>query len=137
MVELSHYIFPVRAGLSDVEIEYDGDDLIYQDLKSAFSFASNICVAPTDDPSMSYFMDAVVALATYYNYLTYTSLAEKRLGELPPTSYIRIRALRAKAWSFLALISKYPLTEDLVIDTSIFEKTPGIGFNSLDSVLST
>jgi len=135
-MELSNYIFDVRNGLSDIDISYDGDDLIYNDLKSAFSFASNICVAPTTDEQMNYFMEATVALATYYNYLTYTSLAEKRLGELPPTSYIRIRALKAKAWSFLALISKYPLTEDLVIDTSLMERTPGMGFASMDSVIS-
>ena len=124
MADLSHLISRVRARLSDVPIDWDDDSLIYLDLKDAYEFVNMVSM---DGVADSYKENCIVNLAAFYNYLTYTSMAERRMGEMPTTSLIKLDALRSKAKSCLSLISKYPLLDDLSVDLEALNATPVAG----------
>lgn len=124
-IELSSLILRVRSILSDVPVEYDADEIVFNDIGRASSFVDIIVIDGVDE---GYLAQAIVAVAAYYNYVTYTSLAERQLGELPPTSLVRIRALRSIARNFLLPISQYPLDEELNIDTKVLSKHYVCGF---------
>jgi hypothetical protein len=121
MTDLSPLILRVRDKLSDVPIDWNDDSLVYSDIKDANEFIQMLVM---DNVEQKFIDNCTVNLAAYYNYLTYTSLAERRMGEMPPTSIIKLDALRSKARSCLSLISKYPLLPDLSVDRSVTNVTP-------------
>jgi hypothetical protein len=104
----------VRSALSDVSSEYMSDDQILNDLVKAREF----CHAVSGSTSETVYMgQCIVAVATYYSYVNYTTLAERNMGTLPPTAQVRISTLRRIAAALLQLIAIYPLTDDLTIDS--------------------
>jgi len=131
-IELSNLILEVRTILSDIDIQYDADEIVYNDIIRADKFVEMIVIPNVEE---SYLKEAIVAVAAYYNYVTYTSLAERQLGELPPTSLVRIRALRSIARNFLLPISEYPLDEELNIDTKTLNKQAACGFGLTKTII--
>jgi len=112
-ITLSNLISNIRLTLSDVPTEFLTNKQILYELTKAQAY----CDAIVDDATTeAYLTKCYEVLATYYCYINYTTLSERQLGTLPPTSKIRLDALRTVAISFLQLVSKYPLNEDLMID---------------------
>jgi hypothetical protein len=103
----------VRASLSDIATEFITDDQVTYDLIRAKVFVEAITGSTSDSVYMG---QCITAVATYYSYVNYTTLAERDLGTLPPTAQVRISTLRRIAASLLQPISLYPLTEELTLD---------------------
>lgn len=103
----------VRGSLSDVAEEFITDDQIFNDLVKAREFVNAVTGATSETV---YKGQCIVAVATYYSYVNYTTLSERNLGTLPPTAQVRIVTLRRIAAGLLQLISIYPLTDDLTLD---------------------
>lgn len=119
-ISLNSLIQDVRTTLSDVPDEFLSNDQIYVELDKANVFCDEILISTTTD---AFREKCVFALATYYAYINYTTLAERQLGTLPPTSKIRLDALRNVALSFLQLKSEYPLSDNLTLDMDSFKQT--------------
>lgn len=117
---LKKLIPEVRSSLSDVPTEFLTDIQIRNELEKAEAYCLMICLPTTAE---SYFVHCITVVAIYYSYINYTSLSERQLGTLPPTSLIRLNALRKVAVSFLQLVSQYPLTDDLTLDMKSYRDT--------------
>jgi len=113
MEDLSFLISKVRQKLSDVPIDYDDDGLVLNDIEDARVFVLSVVMAEATIEDIN---NCTVNLAAFKNYLTYTSIAERRLGEMPTSALVKLDALRKNARSCLSLVSKYPLAEDLSVD---------------------
>lgn len=103
----------VRASLSDVAEEFITDTQILYDLVRSKAFCEVITGSTSDSVYMG---QCIVAVATYYSYVNYTTLAERNMGTLPPTAQVRITTLRRIAVALLQPLSIYPLTDDLTLD---------------------
>lgn len=113
IADISGLVNLVRSSLSDIPAEYITKTQIQNDLIRAKVF----CEAITGSTSDSVYMgQCIVAVATYYSYVNYTTLAERNLGTLPPTAEVRIKALRRIAASLLQPASIYPITDDLTLN---------------------
>jgi hypothetical protein len=126
VMDLSTLILKVRNGLSDIPLSYIDASAIYNDLQRAESFVILIKrdeIVDTDDG----YIKSVEMLGSYYSYMTWTTLAEKQLGELPYSTAQKCEQLRSISKSFLVLISKYKLKDDLSIDTAGYSGYPIIG----------
>lgn len=104
----------VRSSLSDIPNSFLTDDQLTNELDKANVFCNAIVA---EDTAESYLEKCIVVVATYYAYVNYTSLAEKQIGTLPPSSAIRVKELRTIAVSFLSFVSAVPITSDLLMDT--------------------
>lgn len=115
----------VRGSLSDVSTEFVTDDQILNDLIKAREF----CNAVTGSSEETVYMgQCIVAVATYYSYVNYTTLSERNLGTLPPTAQVRIATLRRIAAGLLQMTSLYPLTDDLTLNIKLLDiSSSGIG----------
>jgi hypothetical protein len=122
-IDLNQLVIPVRGTLSDVPADYLTDDQLYDEVDKAYVFCNKVIESGTSE---SYISKCIVTLAAYYAYINYTSLSERQLGTLPPTSAIRLKALKGVAASFLQLVSIYPLTDDLTIDKDRITNPAGI-----------
>jgi hypothetical protein len=131
-IELGPIGKKVRSTLSDVPREFLTDKQILVELEKAQAFCDQIAITGTDE---EYLAKCYEVLATYYSYINYTTLAERQLGTLPPTSKIRLDALRRVAVAFLQLVSMYPLDEDLLIDTSELRDTQSACIALMPTVL--
>jgi hypothetical protein len=100
-------------GLSDIPISFLTDDQIYNELDTASAYCTQNLDTTTADVYMS---KCYIVLASYYAYINYTTLAERREGTLPPAAKTRVDALRLKALSFLQPIALERLDENLVVD---------------------
>lgn len=115
-MDLQPLIFKVRSALSDMPESYIDDSAVLNDLKRAQMFVDLIkmdTITPAQENT------CLIVLGSYYSYMTWTSLAEKQLGELPYNTTQKAIHLRSMARSFLSLISKYPLAEDLSVDMAM------------------
>lgn len=119
-INLNSLISEVRSTLSDVPDEYITDTQIRNELGKAQAFCT---VLVDSDTTESYLSKCIVVVATYYAYINYTTLSERQLGTLPPTSKIRLDALKNVATSFLQLVSQYPIDENLMLDMDTLSKT--------------
>jgi len=119
-IELGPIRNKVRSTLSDVPREFLSDAQILIELEKAQAFCDMLVASTTAE---AYLAKCYEVLATYYSYINYTTLAERQLGTLPPTSKIRLDALRRVAVSFLQLVSTYPVDENLLIDKSALKDT--------------
>jgi len=114
-VELRPLISRVRSTLSDVPREFLTDRQILIELEKAKEFCDMVLNTDVTD---SFRGKCYEVVATYYAYTNYTSLSERQLGTLPPTSKVRLDALRQIATSFLQLASAYPIDDNMMIDVS-------------------
>jgi hypothetical protein len=117
-IYLNSLISEVRSTLSDVPTTFLTDSQILNELEKAQTFCVAIVVSTTTE---SYLEKCIIVVATYYSYINYTTLSERQLGTLPPTSKIRLDALRRVAISFLQLVSNYPIDENLLLDVTILK----------------
>lgn len=124
MEDLSFLTSRVMDKLSDVPMVYDDDSLVLNDLNDAREF---VVMVAMDDVKQDYLDNCTVNLAAYKNYLTFTSISERREGEMPTSALIKLSELRKQARSCLSLISKFPLAEDLSVDLSLLKGAPVCG----------
>lgn len=131
-VELKPIIQRVRSTLSDVPREFLTDKQILIELEKAQAFCDMILVDGTSD---SYTARCYEVVATYFAYVNYTTLSERQLGTLPPTSKIRLDALRRTAVAFLQLASLYPIDENMLIDKDALRESFCAGIELTTTVL--
>ena len=112
-MDLSSLLLKVRNNLSDIPLSYIDDSAILNDLRRADDFVELIKRPEADEDKIK---TGVEFLASYYSYMTWTTLAEKELGQIPYSTIQKANHLRSMARSYLQLISKFPLTEDLTVD---------------------
>lgn len=112
-MDLSTLILKVRNNLSDIPLSYIDDSAVFNDLRRAEDFVTLI---KSDIAAEAKIVTGIEFLASYYSYMTWTTLAEKELGEIPYSTIKKAEHLRAMARSYLSLISDYPLNEDLSVD---------------------
>lgn len=121
-MDLSLLILKVRNNLSDIPLSYIDDSAILNDLRRAEDFVDLIKRPEAESDKV---VTGIEFLASYYSYMTWTTLAEKELGQIPYSTIQKANHLRSMARSYLQLISKFPLTEDLTVDLSkIDSKVP-------------
>ena len=131
-VDLRPIISRVRSTLSDVPREFLTDKQIMIELEKAQAFCDAILVEGTTDNFTAMCYEVVSA---YYAYINYTTLSERQLGTLPPTSKIRLDALRRTAVSFLQLASSYPIDENMLIDKDTLRESYCAGIELTTTVL--
>jgi hypothetical protein len=114
-MDLSSLVLRVRNNLSDIPLSYIDDSAVLNDLRRADDFVELIKRPEADEDKVK---TGVEFLASYYSYMTWTTLSEKELGQIPYSTIQKALHLRSMARSYLQLISKFPLTEDLTVDLS-------------------
>jgi len=120
-IDLSTLILEVQVSLSDIPEEYATDEQLYSSLKMADGYITTLIDTGIDESLESL---AIVALATFYAYVNYTSLVERTRGEVNQASSIKLAALQRIAVSFLRRISTLPIKDDTTVDqTAIGKKT--------------
>lgn len=112
-MDLSLLLLKVRNNLSDIPLSYIDDSAILNDLRRANDFVELIKKSDATEDKVK---TGVEFLASYYSYMTWTTLSEKELGQIPYSTIQKALHLRSMARSYLQLISKFPLTEDLTVD---------------------
>lgn len=112
-MDLSSLVLKVANNLSDIPQEYADPTVILNSLEKAKAFIDLIKSDLASEPALRMCMEV---LASYYTYISWTSLVEQQLGEIPYSTMVKANSMLAIARSFLQLISKYPLSEDLTID---------------------
>ena len=113
-VVLEKLIDRVRDNFSDISDSLIDTFAIKHNLEKARDYIGQIC--DIDDVTDTYLEHAYVALATYYSYITYTGMTDKRLGTMPEMSVVKLKYLNAVAVAFLKPISSYNINDDLTID---------------------
>lgn len=119
-IVLKSLISNVRSALSDVPTEFLTDAQILVELRKSQAFCDAVMLSSTPE---TYLSQCYTVVATYYSYVNYTTLSERQLGTLPPTSSIRVKALQQIAASFLQVYSAMPITNDLMIDTKSYQQS--------------
>lgn len=114
-MDLSTLILKVRNNLSDMPLSYVEDPAVLNDLRRAEDFI-DLIKSETANPEKV--VTGIEFLASYYTYMTWTTLAEKEGGEVPYSTIQKANHLRSMARAYLQLISKFPISEDLTIDMS-------------------
>jgi hypothetical protein len=112
-MDLSTLILKVRNNLSDIPLSYIDDSAVFNDLRRAEDFVDLIKSDIAVDAKIT---TGIEFLASYYCYMTWTTLAEKELGQIPYTTIQKAEHLRSMAKSYLQLISDYPLNDDLSVN---------------------
>lgn len=125
-------ILTVRGEVANIPVDYVDDYQVYSEIKSAMVFVNEIV---RKDAITEQVKEAIVKLSAYYVYVNYTSMAEKALGELPRTAYIQLEVKRAKALTYLRMISSVPLNNNLTIDMDLFRKSTVITVGLSSSVI--
>lgn len=134
--DLHLYIYLVREGLSELPDDFASDEQIYRDLKLAYSYINSV-ISPTfaaDSDNEQFWQDAIVALATYFSYVNYTSLAERQFGDVPITATIRANLLKRIALSFIRMMSDNPIDDNLSIDTNRLDKIHAVGIGMVSNI---
>lgn len=132
---LSELVMRVRSAVSDIPENMLSDSQVYDNIKKADQYIRKIVPDSVYNVNVDYTQSCIVNLASYYTYLSYTALAEVNLGNLPPTSLIRLNALKEIALSFLLPITPYRLNPDLSINENALAITKGIGFGKGPTIL--
>lgn len=105
MNDLSTLLFDVRREVSDIPEEYIDDMQVFQCVDQANELINKIIDTTDTTIEDVYKEHCIVILAAYYAYVNYTSLAEKRLGQLPTSMSIKVNEMKKKAWTFVSKIS--------------------------------
>jgi hypothetical protein len=112
----------IRQRLSDLPDDYISDEQIEGDIEDATAYVNALADVP-DSP----IEDAIRALAVYYTYMNYMSMAERSLGNIPSAADVKLAALRRRALGFLKLITTRPLLDNLTVDTEFDRRLTGMG----------
>ena len=126
--DLHAFIYLVREGLSELPDDLASDEQIYKDLKLAHSYINSIISSTfaADSDNERFWQDTVVALATYFSYVNYTSLAEREFGDVPITAQIRATLLRQIALAFIRQLTDLPIGDNLSVDETLMMKQFGV-----------
>lgn len=133
VIDLSTLILEVQASLSDLPDYYATDEQIYFDLKIAYAYVAN--VASSDWTDMDFAGHVIARLGAYLTYMNYTSLAEKKLGEVPTSMQIKIEAMRRIVIMMLRLMSNMKINDDLTIDDQSLLKAHTAGMVIMPTAL--
>lgn len=114
VVDLSELILPVQVSLSDLPDSYATDEQIYFDLKTAYEYIKDIASADTTHHIL--IEQCLIRLGAYLTYMNYTSLAERKLGEVPQSMQVKVDILRKTALMFLRRITLLKIADDLSVD---------------------
>jgi len=131
-IELHTLIYLVREGLSELPDDLASDEQIYKDIKLANSYINSIISSSFSDEDFQ--QDAIVALATYFSYVNYTSLAEREFGDVPITAQIRANLLKQIALAFLRQLTDLPIGDDLSVDEKLLKSHFGIAMKITKNV---
>jgi len=116
VIDLSELILDVQVSLSDLPSDYASDEQIYFDLKTAKSYIDDIVA--DDITHLEMVKQATIRVGAYLTYMNYTSLAERKLGEVPQSMQIKVDALRRSALMLLKRITQLKIADDLSVDDS-------------------
>jgi hypothetical protein len=122
----------VRLELSDIPTDYASDSLIDQQIGEADIFLAAIRGDSVEDVSYEL---CIVSLSSFFVYLSYTALSEAQLGQLPPTSAVRLRELKQKARIFINALFDVDVDESLNVNRDYRRVRPiagGLSGSSLD-----
>lgn len=131
-IQLHTLINPVREGLSELPIDLASDEQIYRDLKLANSYINSIISSSFSDEDFQ--QDTIVALATYFSYVNYTSIAEREFGDVPITAQFRANLLKQIALAFLRQLTDLPIGDDLSVDEKLLQSHFGIAMKITKNV---
>lgn len=122
MEDILHNFIPnVRQSLGGLPYEILTDAQIWAELKRAWAFVENI----NESENVSLVKKATIALAIYYTYVNYSSLAEDRVGSLPTAAVPKYVVFRDIALSYLRMITSMPLNDKLVVDIELMRRDRG------------
>lgn len=133
IIDLSELILTVQVSLSDLPSTYATDEQIYFDLKTAYKYVNDIVA---DDAELELVKEAVARVGAYYTYINYTSLAERKLGEVPQSMAIKVDALRRIAVMLLRRVTNLNIADDLSVDDSLETETKTMATCIMGSFLS-
>jgi hypothetical protein len=123
------FLESVRRDLSEVTPDLLSDESIVQQLERAEQVIAPWALDADDE----LLKKCTVALASYFSYVVYTSLAERAHGSVPTTSVIRIKELKHIAYLLLRQIM--PINSDLSIDETVTFTGAGFGSSMRESIL--
>jgi len=128
--ELHKLIPNVRQSLGDLPFEFITDAQIWVELKRALAFVEYI----NESTEQKLINKAITALAIFYTYVNYSSLAETRIGNIPTAQEPKYYVFREIALSYLRMITSLPLNDKLVLDDSILRNEKAFSSGILRSV---
>lgn len=114
VVDISELILAVQVSLSDLPDTYATDEQIYFDLKTAYLYIDDICAPDVTHEDM--IRQAITRVGAYLTYVNYTSLAERKLGEVPQSMQVKVDALRRSALMIVRRITNLKINDDLTTD---------------------
>lgn len=131
-IELSTLIYNVRNELSSIPDDLITSEQIYGEIVKANLYINYILDSEFDNDDI--LAQAIVALASYYSYVNYTALVSLKLDDVPAYVYQREKVLKNIALTFLKLLTKYPLDNDLMINEKLLEKIGAITYVNTTSI---
>lgn len=132
-IDLHTLINEIRDELGEVKPDIINDEGIYREIKKAYRYVQLIKDADYDDETVE--REVILALATYFTYINFTSIMEGLKGEIGYNSTRKTDILRKIALMFMRQISSVPLNEDLSIDENAIN-IGGVGFGITENVWS-
>lgn len=132
-VDLPSLIFRVRATVAEISVENMDDLTMYREIQKASFYIEKIKDATVVDADLE---TPIVCLAAYYSHVNYTLLNARRLGTIDESYLLRQLELKRIAKAMLLQITSLPLTDDLAVDETKYEKIGGIGFALTNGVLN-
>jgi hypothetical protein len=120
-MSLHSLIYRVRDKLNSLPQVYCSDEQIYQDIIDANDF-----ILPKVDQSISVDDDrvisATVALATYFTYLNYLSLATLQFNNVPVLATVKLNSYREIALALIRDITNVRILDNLSVDVDYYSK---------------
>ena len=132
-VDLPSLIFRVRASVAEISVDNMDDLSMYREIQKASFYIDKIKDATVTDTDIE---TPIVCLAAYYCHVNYTLLNARRLGTIDESYLLRQHELKRIAKAMLLQITSLPLTDDLAVDETKYEKIGGIGFALTNGVLN-
>lgn len=132
-INLHTLVNDIRDELGDVRPDIISDEGIYREIKKANVYIQMIKDEDYDDEDNE--REVILALATYYTYMNFTSIMEGLSGELGYNTTKKTQYLKEIALMFMKQITSTPLNDNLMIDESMY-KVGGIGFGITEDVWS-
>lgn len=132
-INLHTLIDEIRDELGEVKPDIINDEGIYREVKKANKYIQLIKDEDYDNETVE--RETILALATYFTYINYTSIAEGFKGELGYNTTRKTGILKNIALMFMKQLSSYPLDDELMIDESSIN-IGGVGFSITENVWS-
>lgn len=118
-MDLSSILDNVIENLHDIKPEYLDPSNVRNDIRRAYNFVKLVVPSDVSDADL---LNAVEAVATFYSYMTWTTLVEKEVGFLPASDMNKAAVLRSIAKGVLQPITSLPIRDDLTLDNEALSK---------------